>query len=305
MLFDLCSLDTRLSDNIRPMPRNWSDTEIDAIVEDYFNMLRYEQSGQSYNKTSHRLALMNTLERSKGSIERKHMNISAVMAILGLPYIDGYKPYSNFQRALFEAVEVRLKKNPVLHATLKGEVAMVRERSPEFRIDPERIYEDVPNAREVSGVLLPEDVNKIIRKFEPPAERDARNRMLGRAGEEFVFELERCRLSILGRKDLANNVRWVARDDGDGYGFDILSFHGRGKSIEAKRERWLEIKTTNGPKTTPFFITRNELSVSQENPDIFRVVRLYDFHKNVRAYRVEPPLEDHIRLTPAIYSASP
>ena len=287
------------------MPLNWSDTEIDAIVADYFDMLRHEQSGQSYNKTEHRRALMDIIERSKGSVERKHMNISAVMAILGLPYIDGYKPYSNYQSALFEAVEVRLKDDPVFHATLKGEVATVRERSPEFRINPERIYEDAPVPREVAGVQMPEDINKIIRKFEPPAERDARNRILGRAGEEFVFELERRRLSMLGRRDLANNVRWVARDDGDGYGFDILSFHGRGYSFEADRERWLEIKTTNGPKTTPFFITRNELSVSKENPDTFRVVRLYDFRKNVRAYRLEPPLEEQVRLTPAIYSASP
>ena len=287
------------------MPLNWSDTEIDAIVADYFDMLRHEQSDQAYNKTAHRLTLMGAIERSEGSIERKHMNISAVLAILGLPYIDGYKPYSNFQRALFEAVEVRLKDDPDLHSTLKGEVATVRERSPEFRIDPERIYEDVPIGREVSGVQLPEDINKILRKFEPPAERDARNRMLGKAGEEFVFELERRRLSMLGRWDLAGNVRWVARDDGDGYGFDILSFNGRGNILDANRERWLEIKTTNGPKTTPFFVTRNELSVSQENPDSFRVVRLYDFHKNVRAYRLEPPLEEHVRLTPAIYSASP
>ena len=61
--------------------------------------------------------------------------------------------------------------------------------------------------------------------------------MLGKAGEEFVFELERQRLSMLGRKDLADNVRWVAGDDGDGYGFDILSFHGTGKGYEANRER--------------------------------------------------------------------
>ena len=91
--------------------------------------------------------------------------------------------------------------------------------------------------------------------------------MLGKAGEEFVFELERKRLSMLGRQDLADDVRWVARDDGDGYGYDILSFHGSGTGYEASRERWLEIKTTNGPKTTPFFITRNELNVSRGKPE--------------------------------------
>lgn len=285
------------------MPRNWSDPEIDAIVEDYFIMLRQEQAGRRYNKTEHRRTLMETIDRSKGSIERKHMNISAVMAEFGLPYIDGYKPYSNYQRALFEAVAARLGNDPVLYATLTGEAATIREPSPEFLIEPARVYEDAPSPRAATGQQIPEDIHRIIRKFEPPAERDARNRMLGRAGEELIFELEQRRLSLLGRADLADNVRWVARDDGDGYGFDILSFRGTGS--EANKERWLEVKTTNGPGTTPFFITRNELRVSEERPDVFRVVRLYDFHKKVRAYRLEPPLEDRVTLTPAIYSASP
>jgi len=293
------------------MPRNWSEAEIDAILEDYFAMLLLELEGRRYNKTEHRLALMDTIDRSKGSIERKHMNISAVLERFGYPYIHGYKPYSNFQQALFDAVQARLNEDTGLRAYLTGEIAVVRERTPEFRIDPElvidpvKFYEDAPLAREDPDPKLPEDIKKIIRKLEPPAERDARNRMLGKAGEEFVFELERKRLSMLGRQDLADDVRWVARDDGDGFGYDILSFHGSGTGYEASRERWLEIKTTNGPKSTPFFITRNELSVSEENPEIFRVVRLYDFRRKARAYRLEPPLKDRVRLSPAIYRAYP
>ncbi len=285
------------------MPRNWSDPEIDAIVEDYFIMLRQEQAGRRYNKTKHRRTLMETIDRSKGSIERKHMNISAVLERLGLPYIDGYKPYRNIQRALFEAVADRLDDDLELHAILRGEASVVRERPPEFRIEPNLVFEDAPTRDDSPGEGIPEDIHRIIRKFEPPAERDARNRMLGRAGEELIFELEQRRLSRLSRADLADNIRWVARDDGDGYGFDILSFLGTGS--EANKERWLEIKTTNGSRTTPFFITRNELRVSEERPDVFRVVRLYDFHKKARAYRLEPPLEDRVTLTPAIYSASP
>lgn len=293
------------------MPRNWSEAEIAAIVEDYFEMLALELDGRRYNKTEHRLTLMDTIERTKGSIEHKHMNISAVLSVLGLPYIDGYKPYSNFQQALFEAVQARLHDDTVLYASLTGEAAVVGEHTPEFRIepekvvDPEQVYVDAPLPLDVSDPQLPEDISRIIRKFEPPAERDARNRMLGKAGEKFVFDLERQRLSMLGRQDLADNVRWVARDDGDGYGYDILSFHGSGTGYEASRERWLEIKTTNGPKTTPFCITRNELSVSEQNPEIFRVVRLYDFRRNARAYRLEPPLADRVTLTPTIYRAYP
>ena len=284
------------------MPRNWSDPEVDAIVEDYFIMLRQEQEGRRYNKTEHRRALMETVDRSKGSIERKHMNISAVMARFGLPYIDGYKPYRNYQRALYKAVENHLHNDPELHAILKGEASAVRERPPEFRIEPSLPFEDAPSREDTPGQGIPEEIQRILQRFEPPAERDARNRKLGREGEEYVFEAERYRLSKLRRPDLADEVRWVARDDGDGYGFDILSFRGTGN--EANKERWLEIKTTNGPRTTPFFITKNELRVSEKHPDVFRVVRVYDFQKKVRAYCLKPPLEDRVTLTPAIYSAS-
>ena len=284
------------------MARNWPDNEIEAIVGDYFEMLGHEQAGRAFIKSEHRRALMETIGRSEGSIERKHMNISAVMAALGLPYIDGYKPYRHYQKALFEAVEARLGKDRDLHALLTAQALGVRRESLNPLAGPGLVFDDAPPRRETPEQEIPEDIRRIVRRFEPPAERDARNRDLGKAGEALIFEVERRRLDGLDRKDLSDRVRWVARDDGDGYGFDILSFDGT--DDKANRERWLEIKTTNGPRTTPFLITKNELCVSKERPDIFRIVRLYDFRRQARAYRLEPPLEQHVRLSPTIYRAS-
>ena len=284
------------------MVRNWSYSEIDAIVGDYFDMLRYEQARRAFNKAEHRRALMKTIGRSEGSIERKHMNISAVMVALGLPYIDGYKPYRNYQMALFEAVEARLGKDHDLHALLTGEPVEIRRAPLEALVGPNLIFDDGPPPREPSEQNVPEGIRRIVRRFEPPAERDARNRHLGKAGEALVFEAERRRLNELDRKDLSDRVRWVARDEGDGHGYDIRSFDGTGD--EAERELWLEIKTTNGPRTTPFFITKNELCVSKERPDVFRLVRLYDFQRRVRAYCLKPPLDEQVWLSPTIYRAS-
>ena len=284
------------------MARNWSDSEIDAIVGNYFEMLEHEQEGRAFSKAEHRRALMKTIARSEGSIERKHMNISAVLVALGLPYVDGYKPYRNYQKALFEAVEASLSRDRELHALLNGEIVGARRNSREPLTGPALVFDDAPPPRETREQDVPDDICRIVGRFEPPAERDARNRDLGKAGEALVFDVERRRLNGLGRKDLSDRVRWVARDDGDGYGFDILSFDGTGD--EADRERWLEIKTTNGPRATPFFITSNELRVSKECPHVFRIVRLYDFRRQVRAYRLEPPLEEKVRLSPTIYRAS-
>ena len=59
-------------------------------------------------------------------------------------------------------------------------------------------------------------VRRLVGKFDP-AERDARNRDLGKAGERFVVEFERDRLRRAGRDDLADDVQWVSDVDGDGY----------------------------------------------------------------------------------------
>jgi hypothetical protein len=77
-----------------PQPGDWTETENRAIVDDYLAMLALECAGQSYSKTEHRNALIEVMggSRSRGSIERKHQNISAVMLQLGVPYIKGYKP---------------------------------------------------------------------------------------------------------------------------------------------------------------------------------------------------------------------
>ena len=53
---------------------------------------------------------------------------------------------------------------------------------------------------------------------------DASNRALGRAGAERVLAHERATLLVAGRTDLAERIRWVSHVDGDGAGYDILSF---------------------------------------------------------------------------------
>src|SRR5690242_3319336 len=94
----------------------WSRIEVEAAVRDYFDMLGKELRGEPYNKAEHNRQLQRLVpERTRGSIEKKHQNISAVLIELGYPYIDGYKPLSNFQRSLLpQVVEERLVGSPQL-----------------------------------------------------------------------------------------------------------------------------------------------------------------------------------------------
>ena len=284
------------------MAGNWTPDEIEVIVKDYFVMLELEQKGIAFNKTKHRLDLMAIIDRTKGAIERKHMNISAAMDTLGLPYIDGYKPYRHLQHALFKAVVSHLKEVPGLYDRLKGNSETLKNHTMLSTSEKAIIFDEAPPQQETLEQYLPKSIESIVNKLEPPAERDARNKDLGKAGEWLVFEYERHRLQTIGRKDLSESVRWVARDDGDGYGYDIRSFDGKGD--EADLERYMEVKTTNGSRKTPFYLTTNELRVSEKWPDAYRVIRLYDFQRQVRAFRLAPPLEKHVSLTPTIFRAS-
>ena len=70
---------------------DWQADELDAIVATYFAMLAAELTGRPYVKAHHARGLMARTGRSHRSVEFKHMNLSSVLADLGLPTIRGYK----------------------------------------------------------------------------------------------------------------------------------------------------------------------------------------------------------------------
>jgi hypothetical protein len=269
--------------------KDWGADELDAIVADYFSMLAYERAGTSYVKAHHSRALMANIGRTHRSVEFKHMNISAVLRDLGLSTIRGYKPKSNVQNAIYGAIERYLSANP---AELDVIPAVAGELG-----DVPRLFEDLPPAPNFERAPRPERLERLIRKFDP-TERDFRNRALGKAGEALIIDFERRRLAEAERRDLASKVRWVAQEHGDGAGYDILSFDPTG------RERLIEVKTTCGPRVTPFFLTENERLFSEERPDAFRIYRVYEFGEAPRFFKLRPPLHQAVVLEPTSYRAS-
>lgn len=272
---------------------DWNAEELDAIVADYFAMLADELAGRPYVKSHHNAALRERIGRTAGSVERKHMNISAVLVELGLPTIDGYKPFSNFQEALGRTIERYLLQHP---DALRSDAFTPRWRKdapmlggPGLADTPAIFVDDAPPPPGVPRAPRPEGLERLVRKFDPVA-RDFRNRSLGKAGEALIVDFERRRLEALERKDLASKVRWVAQEDGDGAGYDIHSFDQQGN------DRLIEVKTTQGARSTPFFVTRNELSLAHERPEHFRLYRLYEVAKAPRLFKLKPPLESAVTL---------
>lgn len=253
-------------------------------------MLALDLKGEAFVKAHRNEALQSLTGRSKGSIEFKHQNISAVMVRLGLPWLRGYKPMSNFQEALVAGVERYLAVHP------PASVAPLPVSKNGFAENDQLFIEQPPivaNDDEPTPGLL----KRLVRKFDP-ATRDAQNRALGRAGEERVLQSEISRLRNEGRDDLARQVRWVADLDGDGAGFDIRSFQTSGD------ETFLEVKTTVGDARTPFYLSENERLLSEEQPEAFRIVRLYDFARSARAFEIAPPLKSKLVLDPSVWKAS-
>jgi len=279
---------------------DWQADELEAIVADYFSMLVDEVAGRAYVKSHHNAALQARIGRTAGSIERKHMNISAVLRELSLPFIDGYKPFSNFQDALGRTIERYLIAHPNI---LNGETMLPTwartaelEQATAFAEAPALFEDAEPPLAAAPRAPRPPGLERLVRKFDPTV-RDFRNRALGKAGEALVVDFEQRRLAALERPDLAEKVRWVAQEDGDGAGYDVHSFDRLGN------DRLIEVKATNGGRTSPFFITRNELELSDERPDHFRLYRLYEVAKAPRMFRLKPPIQQAVTLEPETWRA--
>lgn len=267
----------------------WSDQEVDLIVADYFSMLADELAGRPYSKSQRNEALQSLIQRSRKSIEFKHCNISAVLERLGLPSIAGYKPLPHFQNALLDGVERYL--------SARGAPVFEFATAAETRVgEPPSLWIGPPPDVTPKDEKETQRLRQLIRKFDP-AERDARNRRLGKLGEELAFEHELARLKQAGREDLARKVEWTSEVRGDGAGYDIRSFDIDGK------DRLIEVKTTNGPAKTPFFLSENERAFSEERPDAFRLLRLYEFVEKPSAFELQPPLSERLALHPSIYRA--
>jgi hypothetical protein len=254
-----------------------------------------ELAGQTYSKTTHRRILQAKLNnRSDGSIEFKHGNISAAMIDLGLPYVRGYKPRVNYQALLAIVADEQMRGKATL-----DKVALAAVEQPAVLpsvTDFAKVKFDAPQrqfrAAEPINPLLFRGVKRDY------LEREAKNQSLGLAGEEFVVQFEHWRLIELGQHRLADKVEHVSQSRGDGLGYDVLSYESDGQ------ERFIEVKTTTFGRDTPFFVTRGELALSKVAKDQFHLYRLFEFRKSPRLFDLPGVLNQHCTLDPVTYRAS-
>ena len=121
---------------------------------------------------------------------------------------------------------------------------------------------------------------KFIARNSDYSERQEQNSKVGHRGEKFVVRHEVDRLVKAGRQDLADKVEWVSKTQGDGLGYDVLSF-----DAETGKPVFIEVKTTNGSCNSAFYITRNELERSRVS-DNYYLYRLYDYDSETDSYQI-------------------
>lgn len=276
---------------------NWSRIEVVAIVDDYLSMLTSELAGTPFSKAAHRRALQPLLSnRSVQSVEYKHGNISAALLDAGLPYINGYKPRSNYQALLAEVVADRIHIAPSLLEIAAADADRPM-AVPEVE-DILAVLTDRPKPAPESSKAA-EPTPPIIRPTTNYIEREARNRSLGSAGETFILNYERARLIHAGQEALAAKIEHTSKVRGDYEGYDILSFEAHGQ------ERLIEVKTTKYGSETPFFVTRNEVATSEKRAVQYQLYRLFSFREAPRLYTLPGAIGSTCRLSATTFLALP
>ncbi len=279
------------------MAEGWSRTEVEATVADYFVMLDLELRGQPFFKTDHIRRLAPLLDgRSEGAIQYKYGNISAVLEDLGLPFVDGFKPYSNYQQLLFDVVNDRVTRDRPLLTMIKKQVD-----TPGVAPKVADILASLVTAPEKSdgGSSPTKKWVKELGNYRPIdyLAREANNQSLGAAGEEFVLRFEQARLAKADRANLADRVELVSHTQGDWLGFDIKSYEVDGS------DRFIEVKTTRYGKLTPFYVSRNEVHTSMEQEQRYHLFRVFHFDRATKVFNLAGRLDRSCRLDPV--SSSP
>jgi len=105
-------------------------------------------------------------------------------------------------------------------------------------------------------------------------ENNADNKKLGDLGEQFAIQFEKKRLVDAGKVHLANKIKHISAELGDGAGFDIESFNEDGTA------RYIEVKTTRGDFSQPIYITANELEKSRLDKDNYYLYRIYNYDES-------------------------
>ncbi|HPF68903.1 MAG TPA: DUF3883 domain-containing protein, partial [Flavobacteriales bacterium] len=269
----------------------WEEPEVLATLEAYFGLMGRELRGQRFSKTATYKELAGQWGRSWKAYERKMQNISAVLVLHDHPFLKGLTPLVNIQRSLEPLTLQYIRNHPEVAADLDRYRTQAAKPYDLQLFEAFRVSEPPAKfggaGKRTGKVLSPGEI----------AEKEAQAKEIGRIGEEWVVQFERARLLEQDRPDLAEAVEQVSVTQGDGLGYDVLSY------TPDERELHIEVKTTTLKKDTPFLITKNELDYFQGHPDRARIYRVFKVFskREVGLYTLSGQDRDRLLLDPVAF----
>lgn len=123
------------------------------------------------------------------------------------------------------------------------------------------------------------------------------SRRVGALGEELVMAYERYRLRDAGRPDLAGTVQWVAKEIGDGLGYDVLSFELSGEEL------YIEVKSTSLAAETPFYFSSAELDFARRHLQTYALYRVSQVDDSPQFFVLRGPEITNLEMVPVTYQA--
>jgi hypothetical protein len=220
------------------------------------------------------------------------------MIDLGFPYVSGYLPRFNYQELLYDVVAERMATETEVERLAAKDAEATAVAPPVEDILEALTDPPAPRLRRTMA-------DRALRRYAARRPRlvnyleiEARNRSLGMAGEEFVVRFEQARLIRASRERLASKIDHLSRTQGDGAGFDILSFEATGA------ERLIEVKTTRNGKETPFFLSKNEVEVSRESAEKYHLYRVFEWRTRPRLFTLAGSLAKTCDMEASQYVAT-
>jgi hypothetical protein len=134
------------------------------------------------------------------------------------------------------------------------------------------------------------------------AANDAYNRALGLAGARLVLAYEHASLRQHQRPDLVDKIRHVSQVEGDGAGYDILSYTPEGAV------KYIKVKTTTGGYDSAFYMTSHEVAFAAQHSSHYYLYRVYEFDQasnTGKLYVSVGHIEPAFRLTAVQYRIRP
>ncbi|MEJ7821509.1 MAG: DUF3883 domain-containing protein [Chitinophagaceae bacterium] len=145
------------------------------------------------------------------------------------------------------------------------------------------------NKIEASSIIIQSAINQTIAATDLSIINDALNftgrfvnfiensieaKRIGDLGEIWVYEQEKRKLTDAGLSNLAEKVKHISNDNGDGTGYDIESYDLKGNKL------FIEVKTTKGNFNATFYVSRNELERSKKEQDNYSLYRVFKYDEN-------------------------